>query len=377
MPSCRLAIGRTADATRILGSLTGSKSTMSPRPGEVLTHPNAQSNVLSVRAKALIFADARSQELLAQIQQVARSDAAALIVGETGTGKELVARAIHLESGRRGEFVAVNCGALSTTLAEAELFGHQAGAFTGANETRAGWFETANGGTLFLDEVGDLPLPLQVKLLRVLQEREVVRVGSRRAVPLDVRLVAATNVDLAAATAAGRFRLDLYYRLNVFTLRVPTLAERPADIPPLAAHFLRTYSERLAVPQPLLAPETEAALLAYPWPGNIRELENVMHTAILTARDGVIRPVDLRFAAPPGQPAAAAIAAQREPYDVIGDEVWRLLQSGAPLLFEQIEELVVRTAYSYSGANQVQAAKRLGLSRNALRTLLKRHRLIT
>ncbi|MEN9705760.1 MAG: hypothetical protein RLZZ393_1639, partial [Pseudomonadota bacterium] len=172
----------------------------------VLVHPNAQSNVLSVRAKAMIFADPRSQALLDNVERYAPSDATALIIGETGTGKELIARHLHTKSGRRGDFVAVNCGALSQTLAEAELFGHQAGAFTGATQTRAGWFEAANGGTLFLDEIGDLPLALQVKLLRVIQEREVVRVGARTPIPLDVRIVAATNLDIPAAVEAGRFR---------------------------------------------------------------------------------------------------------------------------------------------------------------------------
>jgi len=229
---------------------------MRPETNAILIHPNAQSNVLSVRAKAIIFADPVSQALLEQVEQFAPSDVTVLVTGETGTGKELVARHLHARSGRKGPFVAVNCGALSQTLAEAELFGHQAGAFTGATETRAGWFETANHGTLFLDEIGDLPLGLQVKLLRVIQEREVVRVGARTPVRLDVRLVAATNIDLAAAVAAGRFREDLYYRLNVVTLHVPPLADRVGDILPLAEHFLRMYSERLGVQVPVLTPET-------------------------------------------------------------------------------------------------------------------------
>jgi sigma-54-specific transcriptional regulator len=287
---------------------------MSPTPGHLLVHPNAQSNVLSVRAKALIFADPLSQLLLEEIERVAHSDAAVLITGETGTGKELVARHLHRESGRKGDFIAVNCGALSPTLAEAELFGHQAGSFTGATETRAGYFEAANGGTLFLDEVGDLPLPLQVKLLRVLQEREVVRVGARKPIPLDVRLLAATNLDLEQSVAAGRFRLDLFYRLNVVRLDVPPLSARPGDILPLAEHFLRMYSERLQARVPLLPPETRRALERYAWPGNIRELENVVHAGLLTARDGVIRPDNLRFSTAAIAPSAAAGAANGDPF---------------------------------------------------------------
>jgi sigma-54-specific transcriptional regulator len=349
----------------------------------VLVHPNAQSNVLSVRAKAMIFADARSQALLDQVERFAPSDATVLVTGETGTGKELVARHLHTRSGRRGDFVAVNCGALSQSLAEAELFGHQAGAFTGATQTRAGWFESANGGTLFLDEIGDLPLALQVKLLRVMQEREVVRVGARTPIPLDVRIVAATNLDLPAAVEAGRFRADLYYRLNVVTLQVPPLAERPGDILPLVAHFLRMYSERLGIQQPDLLETTRDALLRYGWPGNIRELENVVHAALLTSREGVIRPENLRFAGSalvsPAVPVSApvsAMAGQDSGFDMIRRALRQLLDAQTPDLQERLEDLIVREAFTVSGDNQVKSAKLLGISRNNLRTLLKRHGLL-
>jgi sigma-54-specific transcriptional regulator len=351
---------------------------MSPPINQLLVHPNAQSHVLSIRAKALIFSDPLSQALLERIEQVAPSDVAALIVGETGTGKELVARHLHRESGRKGDFVAVNCGALSESLAEAELFGHQAGAFTGATDTRPGWFEAANGGTLFLDEVGDLPLQLQVKLLRVLQEREVVRVGSRKAIPLDVRVVAGTNVDLPAAVAAGHFRMDLYYRLNVVMLQVPTLAERPGDILPLAEHFIRLYGQRLHAGVPKLTPEAQRALLQYAWPGNIRELENVIHVGLLTAREGVIRPSDLRFAAIPRQPAAAnaAAASSGDPLELIAVQLDRLFAEPVPALYEKIEELILRRSFAHTGNNQLQTARVLDISRNVLRTQLKRFGLI-
>jgi len=347
--------------------------------GQVLIHPNAQSHVLSVRAKAMIFADPRSQALLEQIEQVAKSDVTVLVTGETGTGKELVARHLHRESGRRGEFVAVNCGALSPTLAEAELFGHQAGAFTGATETRAGWFEVANGGTLFLDEVGDLPLALQVKLLRVLQEREVVRVGSRKPVPLNVRLVAATNLDLPQAIAAGRFRTDLYYRLNVATLDVPPLAGRPGDLLPLAEHFLQMYGDRLQARIPVLAPDAEAALLRHSWPGNIRELENVIHYAMLTCKDGIIRPQNLRFAG--AQPASGIAAdgrdADADPYAAIAAQLERLFAEPPADLYARLEELIVRQGFTATGSNQVKTARLLGISRNTLRTQLKRFGIIS
>src|SRR3954470_9997570 len=203
----------------------------------MLSLPDAAAGPLSVRAKALVFEDPLSRALLARIERIAPSDAPVLVTGETGTGKELVARQGHALSNRAARpFVAVNAGAFSASLAESELFGHEKGAFTGAQSAKAGWFEAASGGTLFLDEIGDLPLPLQVKLLRVLQEREVVRLGSRQAIPIDVRLIAATNVDLEEAVAAGHFREDLFYRLNVATILLPPLRERPGDILPLAAY---------------------------------------------------------------------------------------------------------------------------------------------
>ena len=193
----------------------------------VLTLPDSHNHALSIRAKALVFDDPASRDLLEQADRVAPTDATVLIIGETGTGKELIARHVHTQSGRSGPFVAVNCGAFSENLVEAELFGHEAGAYTGASGARAGWFEAAHNGTLFLDEVGDLPLAIQVKLLRVLQERQVVRLGSRKPIDVNVRLVAATNVKLEQAVAAGHFRADLYYRLNVAVLALAPLAQRP------------------------------------------------------------------------------------------------------------------------------------------------------
>src|SRR6266700_4223428 len=271
---------------------------------DVLTLPNAGALALSVRAKALVFDDPLSRALLERIRQIAPSDATALIVGETGTGKEIVARHVHELSRRRGRtFAAVNCGALAETLVESELFGHERGAFTGAVAAKQGWFESAEGGTLFLDEIGDLPAAIQVKLLRVLQEREVVRVGARVATPIDVRLVAATNVDLAQAVRAGKFREDLYYRLNVAVLTLPPLRDRPGDVLPLARHFLDTYRHRLSIGDVALAPEAEARLLAHTWPGNIRELENVIHHALLICRNNRVTGDDLHLAAPAFSPA--------------------------------------------------------------------------
>lgn len=343
---------------------------------KLLAHPEPHAAPLTIRAKAVIFADQKSQALLEQIERVAPTDAAVLIIGETGTGKELVAKHIHQQSKRSGPFVAVNCGALSQTLAEAELFGHQQGAFTGAHETRAGWFEAANGGTLFLDEIGDLPVALQVKLLRVLQEREVVRVGARRAIPLNVRLIAATNIDLAHAVSAGNFRLDLYYRLNVVTFELPPLRARRGDILPLVDYFIGIYAGRLQRKPPALSPEAKHALLNYSWPGNIRELENVIHFALLIANGAVITPENLRFSAMPQPPGAADGHGAATPFETITNQLERLFLSPPPILYEKLEELIVKRAFNYCGNNQVQTAKLLGISRNILRTQLKRFGLI-
>jgi sigma-54-specific transcriptional regulator len=352
--------------------------------------------VLSIRAKALLFHDPRSVELLERVERVARSEASVLIIGETGTGKELIARHIHATSERKGPFVAVNCGAFSETLIDAELFGHEAGAFTGATQARSGWFEAASGGTLFLDEIGDLSPALQVKLLRVLQERQVVRLGSRRPITIDVRLVAATNVDLHKAISAERFRSDLYYRLSVATVQLPPLCERRGDIIPLANHFIGIYADKIHTAQAVLTPEARAALLAYEWPGNIRELENVIHYALIVSRDGLIRADDLKLVGALHRQAGAG-AAFEEADDHAVPQVtsatkgegsrehdWRrlqllfeeLLRAGTPALFDTVEETLIRTAFEASGRNQVQSAKMLGISRNILRTHLKRFGMI-
>ena len=357
---------------------------------QLLTLPDA--GALSIRAKALVFDDPGSVALLARVEQVAPTEATVLIIGETGTGKELLARRVHQGSGRRGPFVAVNCGAFSESLIDAELFGHESGAFTGASQARAGWFESANGGTLFLDEIGDLPLALQVKLLRVLQERQVVRLGSRKPIALDVRLIAATNVDLRDAVSAGHFRADLYYRLSVATLELRPLWERPGDILPLARHFLASYAQRLGITGAALAPDAERALLAHDWPGNIRELENVIHYALIVAPSGSLHAGDLQaihrsvrtgsqrlpVPVPAAQPAPEMIVPA--PAQSLAEELRPLLQKalerGEPLLFDQVEAAVVTVAYDFCQRNQVQTARLLSLSRNVLRTLLKRHQLL-
>jgi len=375
----------------------------------LLTLPESSSAPLSIRAKALVFHDPASLHLLHDVERIARSEATVLVIGETGTGKELIARHVHAVSGRNGPFVAVNCGAFSESLIDAELFGHEAGAFTGASQARAGWFEAANGGTLFLDEIGDLPMALQVKLLRVLQERQVVRLGSRRGIALDVRLVAATNIDLVRAVEAQHFRADLYYRLSVATLRLPPLRERRADILPLARHFIVVYSSRLHLTEVVLSEAAQTALTDYSWPGNIRELENVIHYALIVCREQVIDVADIKLV-PLTAPTPTSAPAGSSPLllggmGMLGAELtgavnvprgdagahtadglpalvqllaaWQqLLHEGHEGLLDQVEGALVHTAFAHEGSNQVRTARTLGITRNVLRTLLKRHGLL-
>jgi sigma-54-specific transcriptional regulator len=332
----------------------------------ILTLPNADARSLTVRAKALVFEDVRSRAMLERIRQVAPSEATVLVIGETGTGKEIVARHIHELSPRAGQpFVAVNCGAFPESLVESELFGHERGAFTGAVVAKAGWFEAAQGGTLFLDEIGDLPQSVQVKLLRVLQEREVVRLGSRQPVPIDVRLIAATNVNLDQAVAAGRFREDLFYRLGVAILSLPALRERPGDILPLASYFLRLYGQRLSGAPASLSPAAEARLLAHGWPGNIRELENVIHSALLVARGPSVQADDLPLRDLPGR-----VAATPDPLEALRAAMVGLFERNLPDLHRRVEETLFRAAYRYCHRNQLQTARLLGVSRNVVRARL-------
>ncbi len=355
---------------------------------------------LLIRATAFVFSDPQSRALQDLIKRIAPSEATALIMGETGTGKELVARHVHALSRRsHSNFIAINCGAFSETLIESELFGYERGAFTGAQQSKAGWFETANGGTLFLDEIGDLPLAMQVKLLRVLQEREVVRLGGRKPIPIDVRLIAATNVDLAEAVRAGRFREDLFYRLQVVTLPLKPLRERAGDILPLTRHFLQMYAQRLHVADPVVTPEADQALLVYPWPGNIRELENVIHRALLVCQQGVITAADLHLpswhtqgaALPPPvveapfvPPREAVPAETPRPALSAGDgtyaelrQAWQmLLHSDRTIEFENMVLQLAEDAWRHNLCNQVRTARQLNISRNILRTYLKKSDLL-
>jgi len=258
--------------------------------------------------KGIIGSSAALQFVLTEVERVAPTDSTVLVLGETGTGKELIAHAIHNLSARNGRpFVKVNCAAIPFDLLESELFGHEKGAFTGAMAQKIGRFEMADTGTLFLDEIGDLPLALQPKLLRVLQEQEFERLGSGRTHRINVRLVAATHRDLIEMVGRRGFRSDLYYRLNVFPIQLPSLRERPGDIPELISHFARDFSRRMGKPIRRITQETVAALSSYSWPGNVRELQNLIERAVIRSDDGVLpNPLPI-LDRTPGWPQKSAI----------------------------------------------------------------------
>jgi two-component system response regulator PilR (NtrC family) len=318
------------------------------------------------------------------IERLARSMAPVAIRGESGSGKELAARAIHELSARRDQpFVAVNCGALPETLMEAEFFGYRKGAFTGAERDRDGFFQAAAGGTLFLDEVADLPLAMQVKLLRAIQERRVRKIGSSTEEPVDVRVVSATHQDLAALVASGRFRQDLYYRLNVIELKVPPLRDRLDDIDLLAGAILARIAERTGGPATRLSPAASAALRRYPFPGNVRELENILERAVALAGDDVLMADDLLLPGPEvdlplesepvpvDEPASATDAPLDAATPTVYDVVDGIPTSLSAFLDEQ-ERNAIRAALAKTRYNRTAAAQLLGVTFRQLRYRMRR-----
>jgi DNA-binding NtrC family response regulator len=308
------------------------------------------------RFASIVGASSPMKHLFDLMGRVTASEATALILGESGTGKELVARAIHYNSSHAdGPFVAVNCGAIPRELVEAELFGARRGAFTGATRDRKGRFELASGGTIFLDEVSELPIDLQVKLLRVLDEREVTPVGAEKPVPLDARVLAATNRFLDQAVAEGDFREDLYYRLNVVSIVVPPLRKRTDDIPLLVAHFLRNFGH----PDCQVDPEVWEVLERHPWPGNVRQLENVIERALVLQKEpGRLSVADLppEIRSPQAHPAPRAEEFPQEGVDL-----------------EEVEKDLIQAALAKTSGNQTQAARLLGISRYALIYRMQKH----
>jgi len=337
---------------------------------EIDTAPESDSSeVIFGRSKAM-------QEVYKQIGRVASTGATILIRGESGTGKELVARAVYQHSIRSNKpFLVINCVAIPETLLESELFGYERGAFTGAVNRRIGKIEQASGGTVFLDEIGDMPFGIQAKILRLLQERSIERLGGRAPIPVDVRVIAATNRDLEAALADGRFREDLYYRLKVVTLSLPPLRERNGDISILAEYFLKRYSKEMAVDSPGLTPEARLVMESYSWPGNVRELANTVQKALIFSR---------------GAPISSEEISEAIRIDTEGRETWdqshldsmqswikRSLNSGRENVFvdmiDEFSRIVMTEALSMTGGNRSQAAKLLGLSRPTLLAKIEKY----
>ncbi len=365
-----IACGANADAGAAVRAIRCGAQDFLPLP------PDAEVIAAMLQAAArghdaLVGHDPAMRAALRRAEQIAASEATVLITGESGTGKEVFARHIHVRSRRAGgPFVALNCAAIPEQLLESELFGHEKGAFSGAVARRTGRFEQAAGGTLLLDEIGEMDIRLQAKLLRAIQEREVDRVGGAAPVKVDARILAATNRDLLALATAGRFRQDLYFRLNVVTLALPALRERPEDIPLLAQHFADKYAQLNGLPSRRVGEAAAAALAAYGWPGNIRELENTLHRAVLLANGPVIEPADLELPdaagpdaqdawAPPDAPRRPPPAAPRPPALMVGRTV------------EETERLLILDTLGHCLGNRTQAAAILGISIRTLRNKLR------
>src|ERR1700752_4570095 len=334
------------------------------RPATKTIEPEDPEPISSHRTPTLVGQSPVMRKLFSVIERVAPTDASVLITGATGTGKELAARAIHNMSPRCDEaFVDINCSAIPETLIEAELFGHQRGTFTGAHENRSGLFEKASGGTMILDEVDTLNLSAQAKLLRVLQERTGRRIGARANIAIDVRIISATNCDLAQAVAEGRFRPDLYYRLRVLPLHVPELCTRVDDVRLLVEHFLGVKSERNGQPLRKFTPEAMRALCEYPWPGNVRELENTIEYALAIGLDDELGTADL----PP-----EILSAHPQPSaDNFKEVLQAYMNDTVPLA--EIEKRYILSVLHQFGGNQVRAAAALGIDRSKLYRRLKQY----
>ncbi|AUX30900.1 MULTISPECIES: sigma 54-interacting transcriptional regulator [Sorangium] len=342
----------------------------------LLTLPTPESTTAPTeRATALAFEDRRSHQLLQRVKQAAAGDAAVLLAGETGTGKEILARYVHELGARRSRpFIAVSCAALSPALAESAIFGVEQGSGARGPAPKRSLVEAAEGGTLYLDEIGYLPLGAQAGLLRLVQDREVVRLGARQPAPADVRVIAATSVPLEDMVAVGRFREDLLSRWSGAAIAVPALRERPGDILPLARHFVAVYGRRLGPAPCVLASSAMERLLAHPWPGNIRELEHVIQKALLVCRAGRVTGNDLRLASLPPKAPPPALPGVSSGVDAwmatLESAITALFEGDLPNVHERVEEIVIRAAYRRCERNLGHTANRLGVSRDLVRARL-------
>ena len=357
-----VACGTTHDPEAALRAIRDGAREFLPLPPD----PDLIAAILEAAAgesHALVFRDPAMVATVRRAEQVAKSEASVLICGESGTGKEILARHLHRRSRRSGgPFVALNCAAIPENLLESELFGHEKGAFSGALARRVGKFESANGGTLLLDEISEMDIRLQAKLLRAVQEREIDRLGGAAPVKVDVRILATTNRDLAAEVRRGAFREDLYFRLNVVSLRIPPLRERPADIPPLAEHFARKYAEINGLPFRPISHNVMLCLTAHLWRGNVRELENAMHRAVLLASGSEIGTEAIELAGPD-----AAIAAPRGADGALPGGIASLVGRR----MEEVERDLIIETLGHTLGNRTHAATILGISIRALRNKLR------
>ena len=302
------------------------------------------------------------KRMLATVSHVAPTEATVMLTGESGTGKELIAAALHNNSDRnQGPFIKINCAAITETLLESELFGHEKGAFTGATRRKEGCFVQADGGSLFLDEIGEMPLTMQVKLLRVLQEREITRVGGETVIKVDVRLIVATNRDLPEMIQSGGFREDLYYRLNVVGIKIPSLRDHREDIPLLAQHFLKVFSDQNRKAIKGFSPHGMDQLIRHPWPGNVRELMNAVERAVVLARSDYIRAADLPVIATESEPSVKCTGPGRSD-SIVGDQT-----------LETVEQITILNTLDAADGNKSEAARRLGITRKTLHKKLKKY----
>lgn len=353
---------------------------MKPFESAVLLENVRRHATVAPSQEDMIAADMRTRNVLALAAKVAETDASIMLTGESGTGKEVFARYIHQHSRRRnGPFVAINCAAIPENLLEATLFGYEKGSFTGAQSSQAGKFEQAQGGTILLDEISEMPMGLQAKMLRVLQEREVERVGGKKPISLDIRVLSTSNRDMMREVLAGRFREDLYYRLNVFPLAIPSLRERPADVLPLAHHFIERHGERIGKTAKI-ADEAAAILAAWRWPGNVRELENTVQRAVIVASGDTITADDVRMCLPEslaalqGETMLASTPYEGASAAQSGPERQSNQASGKPASMRDLERQHILDTLKEVGGSRKKAVEKLGISERTLRYKLQQYR---